>query len=59
VLAPSYVIIVLISVLVTNYLFAKWCTSRIGGATGDTLGAICELTEMVTAITFTASFTTF
>jgi len=59
VLTPSYVISILISVLVTNYLFAKWCTSRIGGATGDTLGAICELTEMVTAITFTASFTTF
>lgn len=29
----------------TAFLFAVWCRRRIGGATGDTAGACCELTE--------------
>ena len=34
----------------TGLLFSAWCRRKIGGATGDTLGAVCELTEMVLAV---------
>jgi adenosylcobinamide-GDP ribazoletransferase len=33
--------------LAVNLLFAWFCRRKIGGATGDTLGAACELTELV------------
>lgn len=35
---------VFVSFAVTT-AFSRWCRRRIGGATGDTLGACCELTE--------------
>jgi adenosylcobinamide-GDP ribazoletransferase len=35
---------------VTVLLFSVWCRRKIGGATGDTLGAVCELTEMAVAV---------
>ncbi len=41
---------VLIAVTLTVFPFALWCRSKIGGATGDTLGAVCELTEMMVAV---------
>ncbi len=44
---------VLVAVLTTVLLFSLWCRARIGGATGDTLGAVCELTEMMVAIAMT------
>jgi adenosylcobinamide-GDP ribazoletransferase len=31
-------------------VFALWCRSKIGGYTGDTLGAACELAEVVPAL---------
>jgi adenosylcobinamide-GDP ribazoletransferase len=31
-------------------MFARWCRSKIGGFTGDTLGAGCELIELVPAL---------
>lgn len=37
-------------VLVGSLLFAFHCQHKIGGATGDTLGAACELAETVTAL---------
>jgi adenosylcobinamide-GDP ribazoletransferase len=33
-------------------LFAWYCAKKIGGATGDTLGAGCELAELVVALVF-------
>jgi adenosylcobinamide-GDP ribazoletransferase len=36
--------------IVTVLLFSLWCRRKIGGATGDTLGAVCEITEMVVAV---------
>lgn len=57
ILAPSYLLFVLGGVVMTIYLFATFCSAKIGGATGDTLGAMCELTEMATALLFTVSFT--
>ena len=36
--------------IATGLVFSVWCRQKIGGATGDTLGAICELTEMAVAV---------
>ncbi len=44
---------VLAAVAVTVFLFSLWCRNKIGGATGDTLGAVCELTEMMVAVAMT------
>ena len=44
---------VLIAILITVLLFSLWCRAKIGGATGDTLGAVCELTEMMVAVAMT------
>jgi adenosylcobinamide-GDP ribazoletransferase len=35
-------------------VFALWCRAKIGGATGDTLGAGCEITETVVALAMAA-----
>lgn len=59
ILAPSLLIVTLIAIAGVNLLFGRWCRLRLGGATGDTLGASCELTEAVTALAFTASFSFF
>ena len=53
VLAPGRLAIAAIAGLLTvNFLFNRWCRTRLGGATGDTLGAVCELSELVVAIAF-------
>lgn len=36
------------------WLFAGYCRRKIGGATGDTLGAACELSELFMALGFAA-----
>lgn len=56
VLAPSQLCVALIAIMAVNLFFGRWCRRLLGGATGDTLGAVCELTEAITAIAFTASF---
>lgn len=55
-LSPSLLVFTLVAVLLVNLLFNRWCRVQLGGATGDTLGAVCELTEMVVAIAFSATF---
>ncbi len=45
----------LISLLLTVGLFSLWCKKKIGGATGDTLGAVCELTEAMFAVCMTCT----
>ena len=40
----------------TVFWFGNFCRTRIGGVTGDTLGAVCELTEMSVAMGLTAIF---
>ncbi len=42
------------AVLLVVVAFSWFCRSKIGGATGDTLGAVCELAETVTALAFVA-----
>jgi len=43
-------LIVLLIVTGFSYLFGKFSTKKIGGVTGDTLGATIELTEIVTLL---------
>lgn len=40
------------AVLLMTALFALFCRQKIGGVTGDTLGAACELAEAVVALVF-------
>lgn len=54
-LAPGNFFPVLLGVLIVFGLFNRWCKNKIGGATGDTLGANCEIAEMMVAIAFSAS----
>jgi adenosylcobinamide-GDP ribazoletransferase len=56
ILAPAQLFIVCAAIVATTMIFGRWCRNQLGGATGDTLGAVCELTEAVTAVAFTASF---
>ncbi|MGX9728602.1 MAG: adenosylcobinamide-GDP ribazoletransferase [Candidatus Electronema sp. VV] len=48
---PSGLSVVLATLLLT-FLFALLCRCKIGGATGDTLGAACELAEAAAALAF-------
>ncbi len=41
---------VLVAILATVGFFSLWCHKKLGGATGDTLGAVCELTELAVAV---------
>jgi adenosylcobinamide-GDP ribazoletransferase len=38
------------AVVVITLIFSGWCRQRIGGFTGDTLGAACELAELAPAL---------
>jgi adenosylcobinamide-GDP ribazoletransferase len=57
VLTPAQLAVTLVAVLLVNLLFNRWCRIQLGGATGDTLGAVCELTEMIVVIAFSATLT--
>jgi adenosylcobinamide-GDP ribazoletransferase len=37
-------------VVILTILFSRWCLRKIGGFTGDTLGAACEVAEIVPAL---------
>lgn len=39
-----------LAVIAGVYLFGVFCRNRIGGATGDTLGATCEISETIAAL---------
>jgi adenosylcobinamide-GDP ribazoletransferase len=55
-LMPGQLLPVLIGFFLVFFFFNRWCKAKLGGATGDTLGAICELTEMIVAVSLTLSF---
>lgn len=38
------------ALLATIALFSLWCFVKLGGATGDTLGAVCEFSELAIAV---------
>ncbi len=46
----KYVLFIIAAILLTVALFSFWCFKKLGGATGDTLGAVCELTELAAAV---------
>ena len=52
----KFAFIVTISVLFGVYLLGLFCKKRIGGATGDTLGATCEMCEAITALVFASYY---
>ncbi|MBU1567520.1 MAG: adenosylcobinamide-GDP ribazoletransferase [Proteobacteria bacterium] len=58
-LATDQLLPILIGFFLITYLFNRWCKVKLGGATGDTLGAVCELTEMIVAVSLTATFPPF
>lgn len=49
---------ILCATLGTVALFSFWCYKKLGGATGDTLGAACELTELAVAVSLCIAFQT-
>ncbi|CAG36680.1 adenosylcobinamide-GDP ribazoletransferase [Desulfotalea psychrophila] len=52
----KFALISLLVICAGVYLFGRFCKSRIGGATGDTLGAITEISEMLMALLFSMNF---
>ena len=40
-------IVIVLVVMFVVFLFSRMCRRKIGGATGDTLGASCEIAETV------------
>ncbi len=40
-------------------VFSLWCWNKIGGATGDTLGAVCEITEAMIAVVLANTLITY
>ncbi len=51
-------LLVVAATVVTVAVFSLWCFKKLGGATGDTLGAVCELTECAVAVSFSIFFFT-
>jgi len=46
----QYAFLMLLALLLTIAVFSRWCFVKLGGATGDTLGAVCEFSELSVAI---------
>lgn len=46
----SLTLFVFPALLFTVFLFSRWCFVKLGGATGDTLGAVCEFSEFSIAV---------
>lgn len=52
VLIPTKFIMLSLTLVVSVAVFSWVCRKKIGGATGDTLGAVCEITETMVLIAF-------
>ena len=50
-------LLALLALTIAAVPFGWWCKIALGGTTGDTLGAVCELTETSVAICFAAALT--
>ena len=46
-LIPYAILVIIPILMVLGYVFAKLMTRKIGGITGDTLGAVVELSEIL------------
>lgn len=51
---PSIMLLALLATIFTAMIIGIWCSKAIGGTTGDTLGASCELTETIVALVISA-----
>ena len=51
-LIPSKLVLLCMTLVLSVVLFSWICRNKIGGATGDTLGAICELSEAMVLMAF-------
>lgn len=51
-IAIQSTLFVLIGLILTVIVFSRYCFVKLGGATGDTLGAVCELSEVSVAVAF-------
>jgi len=49
-------LLMLFAIMFTVISFSYWCYRKIGGATGDTLGAVCELAECAVAVSLSVIF---
>jgi adenosylcobinamide-GDP ribazoletransferase len=49
-LVSKLTLVFLSALLLGVGLFSVWCFNKLGGATGDTLGCVCELSELSLAI---------
>lgn len=52
-LQPQRTLAVVFLVGLISLMFGKWCKKTLGGATGDTLGAVSELGELTVALALT------
>ncbi len=50
--APKALPLLSFALVISIALFISWCNAKLGGATGDTLGASCEIAELATALSF-------
>ncbi len=48
---PAQSVLLIVVFAMVTVLFKVWCQRKIGGYTGDTLGASCEIMELMMAIT--------
>ncbi len=55
VVAPGQLVAIFVVLGLLLLLFSRWCLKKLGGATGDTLGAVCELAETAVAVAMTLS----
>ena len=55
-LSPVHFLVVALVPVVSAVSFSRYCRMKIGGATGDTLGAVCEITETMVLITMSLTF---
>lgn len=49
-------ILIFLGLLLTVGFFSWWSFAKLGGATGDTLGAVCELSELSVAVSLSIAF---
>ena len=54
IIVPGKALLILFANALMLFIFIIFCRKMIGGATGDTLGAVCEISEMVTLVMFAA-----
>jgi adenosylcobinamide-GDP ribazoletransferase len=50
--ASEAILVLSAALFIAITFFVRWCNAKLGGATGDTLGASCEIAELVTAVSF-------